>query len=189
MARMDDRSMTNPDFDRLQTELEAFELMTAGFVGSIVRAAGLIPDDRWNWSFSERTPTAREICEHTFAWLWCDRQQVTIFDRSKHRPTPELPADRSTMIRLLQGEAKDWRILVRSLTPEQLLEERETFDGDMRLVRSFLFHMGQQVVYKAGQIWMLAFDLGLDGSGPYDAPYPNRYYGFVDAAPWPSPRG
>jgi hypothetical protein len=35
-------SDVNPDFDRLGSELEAFELMTAGFVGSITRAAGAI---------------------------------------------------------------------------------------------------------------------------------------------------
>lgn len=177
-----------PDFDRLQTELEAFELMTAAFVGSITRAAKQIPADRWNWSFSERTPTAREICEHTFAWLWCDRQQVTVTDRRKHRPTPDPPAEREAMIRMLEEEALAWQVLVRSLTRDDLNEERETWDGEMRLIRSFLFHMGQNVIYKAGQIWMLAFELGTDGEGPYDAPYPNRYYGFTDAAPWPGPR-
>ncbi|MEQ1820908.1 MAG: DinB family protein [Fimbriimonadaceae bacterium] len=178
----------NPDFERLNSELEAYELMIAGYVGSIVRAARLIPDDKWNWSFSERTPTAREVCEHTFAWLVCDRQQMTLLDRSQHRPTPDPPADRQSMIRLLEEEARTWRHLIRSLSPEQMLDERESWDGEMRLIRSFLFHCGQEVVYKTGQIWMLAFELGLDGSEPYNAPYPNRYYDFTDWAPWPSPR-
>ncbi len=178
----------NPDFERLESELEAFELMTAGYVVSIVRAASQIPDDKWNWSFSERTPSPREICEHAFAWLWCDRQQLTVLDRDLHRPTPDMPRDRTDMIRLLQDEGIEWRRLVRSLTPELLHEERETWNGERRLVRSFLFHMGQHVIYKAGQIWMLVFELGLDGFGPYDAPYPNRIYGFTDAAPWPAAR-
>jgi len=178
----------NPDTEHLQNELEAFEVMTAGYVGSILRAARQIPEDKWNWSFSERTPTAREICEHTFAWLWCDRQQMTLLDRSLHLPTPDLPSERESMIELLADEGEDWRRLVRSLTPEQLLDERESWDGDTSNLRSFLFHMGQHVIYKAGQIWMLNFELGLDGAEPYDAPYPNRYYGFADAAPWPSPR-
>jgi hypothetical protein len=92
------------------------------------------------------------------------------------------------MIQLLKDEAREWRRLVRSLTPEQLLEERESWDGEIRLVRSFLFHMGQHVIYKAGQIWMLAFELGLDGFDPYDAPSPNKYYGFAGVAPWPAAR-
>jgi len=179
----------NPNFDRLGNELEAFELMTAGFVGSILRAARQIPDDRWNWSFSERTPTPRETCEHAFIWLWCDRQQIQVLDRSLHRPTPDLPSDRESMIQMLQDEANEWRRMIRSLTPEHLNEERETWDGDMRLIRSFLFHMGQHIIYKAGQIWMLAFELGLDGSGPYEAPYPNLYYDFPGCPKWPSPRG
>lgn len=120
----------NPPFDQLQSELETFELMTAGYVGSIVRAAGLIPDDQWNWSFSERTPTAREVCEHTFAWLWCDRQQITVLERNLHRPTPDLPQGREDMIRLLQQEANEWRVLVRSLKPDQLLDQRKTWDGE-----------------------------------------------------------
>jgi hypothetical protein len=176
------------DLDRLQNELELFEVMVADYVGSIVRAAKLIPDERWNWSYSERTPTAREICEHTFAWLYCDRQQMTISDRSQHRPTPDLPPDRASMIQLLLEEAGEWRLLIQSLTPDQLQLEHEPWVGQTRNVRGFLFHMGQNVIYKAGQIWMLCFELGLDGLGPYDAPYPNQIYGFVNVAPWPSKR-
>ncbi len=178
----------NPDFDRLTNELETFELMISGYVGSIVRAARLFPDEKWNWSISERTPTAREVCEHTFLWLWCDRQQMTLLDRSQHRPTPELPSDRESMIAILEEEGLEWRHMVRSLPLANLDEERETWDGDMRIIRSFLFHSGQQVLYKAGQIWMLAFELGLDGGQPYSAPHPNQFYGFDDAPPWPSPR-
>lgn len=176
------------DFDRLHSELEVFELMIADYVGSITRAARLIPDDKWNWSFSERTPTAREICEHTFAWLRCDRQQIMIPGWSLHQPTPDPPADRVHMIELLSEEAQEWRKLIKSIPPELLDEERECQPGDMRLVRSFLFHMGQNVIYKAGQIWMIAFELGLDGEGPYVAPYPNILYGFADVDSWPSPR-
>ncbi len=162
--------------------------MTAGFVGSIVRAAHQVPDDKWNWSFSEGTPTPREVCEHTFLWLWCDRQQVTVFDRSLHRPTPELPSARVPMIRVLEVEGEEWRRLVRSLTTAQLLDERESWDGEFRNIRAFLFHIGQHVIYKAGQMWMLCYGLGLDGTGPYAAPHPNEIYLFPDVSPWPAPR-
>jgi uncharacterized damage-inducible protein DinB len=181
-------SWTNPEFDHLANELEAFELMTAGYVGSIVRAAGQIPEDKWNWSFSERTPSAREICEHTYMWLWCDRQQITELDRTRHQPVPDLPVDRLQMIQLLKDEAIEWRRLIRSITTEQLQEERESWKGKTRLIRSFLFHMGQHVVYKAGQIWMIAYELDLEGDGAYSAPHPNEDYGFSLKAPWPASR-
>lgn len=176
-----------PDLDHLQSELEAFEIMTAGFVGSVLRAARSIPEDKWNWSISERTPTPREVVEHTFMWLWCDRQQMTILDRSLHRPTPDLPPGKEAMIEMLRAEGEEWREMVRALNPDDLLETRATFGGDSRNLRSFLFHMGQHVIYKAGQIWLLAFELGLDGAGPYTAPHPNEDYGFEGPA-WPSPR-
>jgi hypothetical protein len=193
-ARMADQLDTqsnenaNPDHERLENELQVFELMIAGYVGSILRAARQIPPDKWNWSFSNHTPTAREVCEHTFLWLWCDRQQLLVSDRSQHRPTPTLPPDQMSMIQLLEAEGQEWRRLVRLLKTEELAEERESWDGEMRLVRSFLFHMGQNVVYKAGQIWMLAFELNPIDEETYTAPYPNQMYGFTDAAPWPSPR-
>jgi hypothetical protein len=177
-----------PDFERLQNELETFELMIFGYVGSIVKAASQIPDDKWNWSFSERTPTAREICEHTFIWLWCDRQQMSVLDRSLHGPTPDLPVERELMIELLEGERSEWRTMIRSMSPDQLDAERESWDGDMRLMRSFLFHIGQHIICKVGQIRMLVFELGLDGGEPYNAPHPNTYYGFIDSNPWPASR-
>ncbi len=177
-----------PDLEHLQSELEVFEIMIPGFVGSILRAAEQIPEDKWNWSTSERAPTPREICEHTFVWLWCDRQQMTVLDRNLHRPTPDLPTDRSVMLRMLKEEAEEWRQLIQSLTPEVLFEEREIWDGETRNLRSFLFHMGQNTVYKAGQIWVLNFELGIDGEQTYRAPYPNEMYGFTDSPPWPSSR-
>lgn len=176
------------DWERLQSELELFELMIPDYAGSIVRDAREIPDDKWNWSFSARTPSPREIVEHTFAWLWCDRQQLTVPERSRHRPTPDLPPERLPMTQLLLDEAMEWQNLIRSFSPEALIEEREWWDGHTINVRAFLFHMAQQVVYKAGQISLLTFELGLDGGNPYDAPWPNRIYGFADCPPWPAPR-
>ncbi len=177
-----------PDAEQLQSEIEVFEVMTAGYVGSIVRAAKSVPGEKWNWSFSPQTPSAREICEHTFVWLWCDRQQMAGLDRAQHRPTPTLPENQEAMIRLLMEEAAEWRRLVRALKPEDLDQQREPWPGETRNIRSFLFHMGQHVIYKAGQMWMLAFGMELDGSGPYSAPYPNEMYGFKDQPVWPSPR-
>ncbi len=80
-----------------------------------------------------------------------------------------------------------WRELVKALSPGDLHETRATFGAENRNLRGFLFHMGQHVIYKAGQIWLLAFELGVDGGDPYTAPHPNEDYGFGNPG-WPSPR-
>lgn len=91
------------------------------------------------------------------------------------------------MVRKLQEEAEEWRGLIRSISAEQLLEERVAFDR-MRNIRGFLFHIGQHLIYKEGQIRMLYYEMGLDGPEPYAAPYPDEIYGFTDSPPWPVPR-
>lgn len=171
-----------------KSELEVFEWLVAGFVGSLLRAAGQIPADKWNWSFTTTSPTPREICEHTFLWLWCDRQQMLVLDRSQHLPTPPLPADREEMMSLLRSEGEEWRTLIRSLSPEQLDEERDPWPDETRNIRGFLFHMSQHVLPKAGQMWMIHYGLGVDGEPTYSAPHPNDYYQFSGVAPWPSAR-
>jgi hypothetical protein len=163
------------------------DVLIADFLGGTIRRARLIPGDKWNWSFSERTPTAREICEHTFAWQWWDRQQIEVRDPSKYAATPTLPETQLDLLNILQDEAAQWRRAIRGLTPEQLAEERLDADGQLRNVRSLLAHAAQSVVYKQGQLCMLFYDLGLDGGKPYDAPWPNSDYGFP-GAPWPSRR-
>lgn len=179
---------TLPPFDLLRSELEAFELFIVGYVGSMLRAIEAMPEDKWNWSISVRTPSPRELCEHTYMRLACDRQQMTEPDYSKHKPVADLPANRSEMIALLRKEAIIWQQLVRGLKPEDLNNELLAWTDCPRTIRSFLFHMAQNVVYKAGQAWTLHFELGLDGEDRYTAPYPDQYYEFPEVKPWPSPR-
>ena len=42
--------------------------------------------------------------------------------------------------------------------------------------RGFVCHMIQNVIYKHGQFSTIFFALGLDGDGPYEAPFPNAIY-------------
>ena len=42
--------------------------------------------------------------------------------------------------------------------------------------RGYICHMVQNVIYKNGQFSMIFFGLGLDGDGPYEAPFPNPIY-------------
>lgn len=165
-------------------EIDTFDQLICGFTGGILRRAREIPEVRWNWSFSERTPTAREICEHTWLWLCADRQDLTVVDSSLLKSIPDPPLGRAEMLQLLENEMETWRVLLRDLYPENLDEMRSSPDGHSRTVRGYLFHMAQHVVSKSGQMTMLHFELGLDGGEPYDAPHPNRVYGF-GSPDWP----
>lgn len=169
-------------------EIEAFEQFICGFTGGILRRAREIPEDRWNWSFSERTPTAREICEHAWMWLRSDRQEITELDPSRLGAIPDPPSDRGEMLDLLESEMAAWRELLQMLSASMLDEFRSSPDGYVRSVRGYLFHISQHILSKSGQMTMLHFELGLDGGEPYDAPHPNRLYGFGSPV-WPAPRG
>lgn len=169
------------------TEAEAYEELICGFTGGILRRAREIPEEKWNWSFSERTPTAREICEHAWMWLWSDRQEITVLDPARQEAIPDPPKHRVPMLDLLESEKEAWRELIQSLKAPMMDELRSSPDGYRRSVRGYLLHMAQHIVSKSGQMTMLHFELGLDGGEPYDAPHPNRLYGFGSPA-WPAPR-
>jgi uncharacterized damage-inducible protein DinB len=178
----DDSTMGTPT-NFPANEIAVFEQLICGFTGGILRRAREIPEDKWNWSFSERTPTAREICEHAWMWLRADRHEILALQEA----VPELPQDRADVLALLEDEKDAWRELLQTTEPPTLEELRTSPDGYSRTVRGCLFHMAQHIVSKSGQMTMLHFELGLDGDGPYDAPHPNRLYGFGSPA-WPSPR-
>lgn len=169
------------------SEIAAYEELICGFTGGILRRAREIPEEKWNWSFSERTPTAREICEHAWMWLWSDRQEITVLDPARQVAIPDPPQHRAQMLDLLEREKEAWRELIQTLTAPMMDELRTSPDGYRRSVRGYLFHMAQHIVSKSGQMTMLHFELGLDGGEPYDAPHPNRLYGFGSPA-WPAPR-
>lgn len=175
------------DMDFPSSEMVVFEHLICDFTGGILRRAREIPDHAWNWSFSERTPTAREICEHAWMWLRSDRQEITVLDSALQVAIPDPPPHRGELLDLLESEKEEWRVLIRSMGAASMDEVRSSPDGHHRSVRGYLFHMAQHIVSKSGQMTMLHFELGLDGGEPYDAPHPNRVYGFGSPA-WPAPR-
>lgn len=86
-------------------EIGANEHLISEFTGGILRRAREVSEDKWNWSFSERTPAASEICQH--AWIWNDRQEVTVLDPALQVPVPCAPAPRpkAASLRNRQGSA------------------------------------------------------------------------------------
>jgi hypothetical protein len=135
-----------------------------------------IPPDKWEWQPAIPAPCPRILAEHAWHWLVCDRQHILEPDIQRHSRIPDAPSTQKEMCDELQEEAHRWRVLLMKLTPEQLLERRRQFNRSPVNVRWFVCHMIQNVIYKHGQLSTLYFALGLDGSGPYTAPFPNDFY-------------
>jgi len=115
---------------------------------------------------------------HTLQWLQCDRQHINEPDASRHSRIPEAPKDPTELCDALEAESKVWSELLRSLSPEDLDRPGMQFNlPDNRMtVRGFVGHMIQNSIYKHGQFSELFFALGLDGTEPYSAPFPNPIY-------------
>jgi hypothetical protein len=159
------------------TEIESFEWLLCTHLDSMIRRLRLVPQDHWDWSPDPAAPNARILAAHTWQWLQCDRQHILEPDPSRHTRIPEPPGDPRAMCDELAQETENWRKLIRELTPGQLAEPRRQFDSEPVLtVRWFVCHMIQNCIYKHGQFSLLFFALGLDGTEPYSAPFPNPIY-------------
>lgn len=159
------------------SESEAYEYLLCGHLKSMVRRLRALPADKWDWSPDVAAPTARILATHTWQWLQCDRQHILQPDPSIHPRIPDAPADPAAICDALAAETEEWRALIRSLTHEMLAEPRRQFDSEPDLsVRWFVCHMIQNTIYKHGQFATLFFALGLDGTEPYTAPFPNPIY-------------
>jgi len=156
------------------------ELYAANLCGHLRQMVGRlrqIPADKWDWTFAPPAPTPRILATHAYQWLVCDRQHLTEPDVSKHVLVPEPPpGDTAALCDLLAEETENWDRLIRSLTPEQFAREQRQFVFGLMNVRGFVGHMIQNCIYKNGQLATIFFALGLDGTEPYAAPFPNPAY-------------
>jgi hypothetical protein len=136
----------------------------------------MLPEDKWDWTPDPAAPTARILATHAWQWLICDRQHILEADAAKHPAVPEPPASTAALCDALAAETEHWEQLILSLTPEQMDEPRAQFNKSQMTVFGFVCHMIQNCIYKHGQFSTLFFALGLDGTEPYDAPFPNPCY-------------
>ena len=161
----------------ITTENEAYAGLLCSHLRGMVWRLRQLPADKWDWTPDPAAPTARILARHTWQWLICDRHHIEEPDALLHPLVPEAPTDVNAMCDELAAETERWEELIRSLTPEQLSEPRMQFNQwDMGTVRDFVCHMIQNSIYKHGQFSTLYFALGLDGTDPYDAPWPNPIY-------------
>lgn len=162
----------------IENEMTAYEMLLCGHLeGFIYRLRQLSPE-QWDWTPDKAAPSPRTLAVHAWQWLICDRQHIGEPDASKHARIPEPPTDTNALCDAMAEETENWRHLLRSLTPEQLARPSLQFNySEARMnVRGFICHMIQNVIYKHGQFSELYFALGLDGTEPYTAPFPNPIY-------------
>jgi hypothetical protein len=159
-----------------RNENEAYVGLLYGHLQGFIHRLREIPPDRWEWQPAVPAPSPRILAEHAWQWLVCDRQHILEPDAARHPRVPDPPGEQQAMCDVLQEEAERWRSLILGLTPDQFLQTRRQFNYYPMNVRGFVCHMIQNVIYKHGQLATIYFALGLDGTGPYTAPFPNPLY-------------
>lgn len=160
----------------MNPENQAYVSLLCGHLRVMVRRLRQIPADKWDWTPHVAAPTARILAAHAWQWLISDRHHINEPDASKHPTIPAPSLDPQAMCAALEEEAERWESLILGLTPVQMAEPRLHFNDDKRDVRWFVCHMVDNTIYKSGQLSVLYFALGLDGTGPYAAPFPNPEY-------------
>ena len=162
----------------LYDEMKAYEGLLCSHLRTFVYRLRQLPADKWDWTPHQAAPTARTLATHTWQWLICDRQHINEPDAAKHTDIPEPPQDPKAMCDALEAETLEWETLLRRLTPEEMNRIGYQFNiAEAKLtVRGFVCHMIQNAIYKHGQFSELYFALGLDGTEPYEAPFPNPIY-------------
>jgi hypothetical protein len=163
----------------MKNENEAYEAMLCSHLEGMVYRLRQMTPEQFDYTFAPPAPSPRTLAIHAWQWLVCDRNHIAEPDASKHPRVPDPPADQKALCDALAEETENWRHLIRSLTPEKMLEERRQFNQEYDRplnIRWFIFHMIQNAVYKHGQMSTTYFALGLDGTEPYTAPFPNPIY-------------
>ena len=137
-----------------------------------------MPSDKWDWTPDQAAPSARIVAVHTWQWPMCDRQHIEEPDAAKHTPVLEPPDDTEAFCAAFEVETEKWNQMLRNMPPEQLDRPGLQFNiGEAKMnVRGFIGHIIQNTIYKHGQFSTLFFALGLDGTEPYTAPFPNPIY-------------
>jgi hypothetical protein len=168
------------------TENEAYVSLLCGHLYAMTRRLRKIPANKWDWTPDQAAPTARILASHTWQWLVCDRQHIVEPDALKHADIPPVPDDLNALCDLLAAETDNWFDLLLSLSPEDFDAPRNQFNDYPMNIRAFVCHMIQNTIYKHGQLATLYFALGLDGTEPYAAPFPNPIYAEIRASAKPS---
>ena len=162
----------------IYNENKAYEILLCSHARTFIHRLGQLPPDKWDWTPDQAAPTPRILASHALQWLICDRQHINEPNAAKHSDIPELPTEPAAFCEAFERETQAWQTLLQNLTPEQMDGVRYQFNfPDAKMtVRGFVVHVTQNLIYKNGQFSELYFALGLDGTEPYQAPFPNPIY-------------
>ena len=162
----------------IYNENKAYEILLCSHARTFIHRLRQLPPDKWDWTPDQAAPTPRILASHALQWLICDRQHINEPDAAKHPDIPEMPQDPAAFCDAFELETQEWQTLLQNLTPEQMDQRRRQFNfPDSKMtVRGFVAHVIQNLIYKNGQFSELYFALGLDGTEPYEAPFPNPFY-------------
>ncbi len=164
---------------KIESENDAFATLLHWYVSRFAERLRQLPPDRWEWQIAIPAPSPRILAEHAWQCLVCDRQHILESDVSLHPDVPPPPEDQQAMCDILQSEAETWREMILAFSPEQLDEPRSQFGVFDTNIRWFICHMIQNCIYKHGQFATIYFALGMDGTDPYSAPFPNPLYALM----------
>jgi hypothetical protein len=157
-------------------EIEVYAFLHNSHLQRFIRRLQATPPGGWDWAPAPPVPSARILAEHVWQWLVSDRQHLTEPDGAQHAPVPEPPATQNGMCALLQEEAARWQALLGELTPEQLARPGRWFGFEPSNGRGMVRHSLQHVLSHGGELGMLWFLLGLEGTAPYSTYAPNAFY-------------
>lgn len=164
---------------KIENENKAYATLLYHHVSRFVERLRQVPSDRWEWQIAVPAPSPRILAEHAWQWLVCDRQHLLEPNISLHPDVPMPPNEQQAMCDLLLAEAAMWQEMILAFSPEQFDEPRSQFGDFDTNVRWFICHMIQNCIYKHGQLATIYFALGLDGTEPYSAPFPNPIYALM----------
>jgi hypothetical protein len=169
-------------------ENHAIAEILCGHMRKMARIAGQIPADKFDWTYAPPAPTPRTLVTHAWQWLICDRYHIEQPDASMHPRVPDPPADQQALCAALASEADTWEKMLLAMSFETMAEKRHQFNDTNWdwSVRGSVYHMIQNAIYKHGQLSTIYFALGLDGTEPYEAPFPNPIYAEVFGPDWPA---
>ena len=169
----EDGELTGATRVDMNNETQPYSSLMLPHLGMFIDRLRRVSSDKWRYQVTPAAPSPRQLAEHAWQWLVCDRQYITEPDVAKHTPPASPPDNQQAMCNLLEEEMAFWRKLLSSLAPEHLDDDREYLGDSCVTVRDLICHMVQNVIYKHGELATIYFALGLDGTEPYTAPLPN----------------
>jgi len=153
----------------VNTECDVYRLMFLFHAEHIIQRCEAMTDEQWNWRPSVPAPNARETASHALMWMISDRMHLE--ERTDvHTAIVEVPNKKEELLQAFRSEVEVWRTWLTNADSRDLNKKVKRFGILPTTKRFFVGHALQNLVYKSGQVSVLYFAQGLDGTEPFKAP-------------------